>query len=89
MGEIADYWRDVKQSVKANRARRVAAAVAALQAAGVGFRELLGGHHLRLKLPDGRTVDYWPGTQKLLNGGTKPQPATLNDVLRLLEVSDV
>ena len=82
MGDVGDHFRDLRKSRQAKRAERSAAAVSALGAAGVSFRELNGAGHLRIALPDGRTVDYWPGPGRLLDGGPKTRAATLADVLR-------
>lgn len=75
MGDEGDYWRDVKPAMveasKRRRANNREHGAAALERAGIAFTEHNGGAHLVVQ-PDGRTVDYWPGTGKWIARG-RPQ----------------
>jgi len=67
MGDMGDYWRDVKPDMKERSQRKRAAnrksGAAILHAAGVPFEAKSGGAHLIVQAGD-HVVDYWPGTGK-------------------------
>ena len=65
MGDIGDYWRDVKTALKEDSQRKRAnnrdASAWNLTAAGIPFESKNGGAHLVVSAA-GLVVDFWPGT---------------------------
>lgn len=61
MGDMGDFWRDVKAAGQERRANNRTNGAATLKAKGIEFTEKNGGAHLIVKAGE-RTVDYWPGT---------------------------
>ncbi|WP_368640437.1 hypothetical protein ABRZ04_04280 [Castellaniella ginsengisoli] len=72
MGDMGDYWRDVKPDMKERSQRKRAAnrksGATILHAAGVPFESKNGGAHLIVQARD-HVVDYWPGTGKWATRG--------------------
>jgi len=74
MGDMGDYWRDVKPALKERSQQKRASnrqnGAAQLLAAGFSFESRNGGAHLIVQAKD-HVVDYWPGTGKWATRGFK------------------
>jgi len=73
MGDMGDYWRDVKPAMKEDSRRKRASnrnsSAANLAAAGIQFESKNGGSHLVASAAD-LVVDFWPGTGLWIVRGT-------------------
>lgn len=73
MGDMGDYWRDVKPALKEDSQRKRAdnrdASARNLAAAGTPFEAKNGGAHLVVSAA-GLVVDFWPGTGLWVVRGT-------------------
>lgn len=76
MGDVGDYWRDVKDDMKAeSKARRRhnrEHSAGILRQAGVPFTEHNGGAHLFVTGARG-IADFWPGTGKWILRSPDPR----------------
>lgn len=74
MGDMGDYWRDVKPGLaeisKQKRAANRQNGAARLAAAAIQFESKNDGAHLIVQGP-GYVVDYWPGTGKWITRGCR------------------
>lgn len=62
--DIGEHWRARTAMGQEARAGKRGEADRLLTAAGVKFEWRNGGAHLIVHAPDGRVVDFWPGTSK-------------------------
>ena len=66
MGDMGDYWRDVKPALKERsqqkRADNREQSARLLTEAGIQFVTRNSGAHLIVTAANGRTFDFWPGT---------------------------
>jgi hypothetical protein len=91
--DIGEYWRARTAIDQEARAGKRGDADKLLTAAGVKFEWKNGGAHLIVHAPDGRVIDFWPGTSKwtirgeaeVRRGGVKKVLALCNAQLRLPE----
>lgn len=65
MGDMGDYWKDVKQESMERRARNRESSADYLKKHGVEFESKNGGAHLIVKGRD-CLIDFWPGTGKYI-----------------------
>lgn len=59
MSETAELWQAIKKDRQEKRAANRESSARELTEAGIRFRSLNGGAHLRVEDP---SVDFWPGT---------------------------
>jgi hypothetical protein len=76
MGDMGDYWRDVRPDMrKKNMEKRASnreSSAKMLADSGVAFETKNSGAHL-IVTASGRTVDFWPGTGLWIERGTSKQ----------------
>lgn len=76
MGDMGDYWRDVRPAMqeesRQKRASNREASAKMLTAASIAFETKNEGAHL-IVTAHGRTVDFWPGTGLWIERGTSKQ----------------
>jgi len=76
MGDMGDYWRDVRPSMKEENQKKRAgnreSSAKMLTAAGIAFETKNEGAHL-IVTESGRTVDFWPATGLWIERGTAKQ----------------
>ncbi len=76
MGDMGDYWRDVRPAMqeesRQKRASNRESSAKMLTAAGIAFETKNEGAHL-IVTANGRTVDFWPGTGLWIERGTSKQ----------------
>lgn len=76
MGDMGDYWRDVRPAMqeesRQKRASNRESSAKMLAAAGIAFEAKNEGAHL-IVTANGRTVDFWPGTGLWIERGTSRQ----------------
>lgn len=76
MGDMGDYWRDVRPAMqeesRQKRASNRESSAKMLTAAGVAFETKNEGAHL-IVTANGHTVDFWPGTGLWIERGTTKQ----------------
>jgi hypothetical protein len=88
-----EAFRAIRQQGSQRRAGKRGDADRLLTAAGVKFEWSNGGAHLIVHAPDGRVIDFWPGTSKwtirgeaeVRRGGVKKVLALCNAQLPLPE----
>lgn len=70
MGDMGEFWNDIKPAMKeASKERRRANrenSADMLRACGIEFESRNGGAHLIVKGRLGQTIDFWPGTGKFI-----------------------
>lgn len=87
MGDMGDFWRDVKPALKERSQQKRASnrqnGAAQLAAAGFLFESKNDGAHLIVQAKD-HVVDYWPGTGKWMTRGSR-FGVTARGIARLLQ----
>ena len=71
MGDMGDYFRDMKEASKTQRELNRNNALKVLQENDINFLTKNNGAHLIVSNSDNtEIIDYWPGTGKWISRGT-------------------
>lgn len=90
MGDMGEYWRDVKPFLKEQSRKKRASnqenSTAILRATGVKFEQKNNGVHLIVKHND-KVVDFWPSTGRFICRSRKKDDFGVFNLLKYLGVS--
>lgn len=82
MGDMAEYFNDMREHSKEKREKNRNSAPAILHNAGLSFTEKNNGAHLIVE-DCNLIVDFWPGTGKYIPRGNAPAGRGIFNLLKL------
>ena len=86
MGDMAEMYRAIDDEIKRRRANSLAENTARLQELGLAFKSHNSGYHVVIT-HNGKTVDFWPSTEKWRDRSNNRIQGTMRKLLKHLGVT--